>query len=246
MGAIETTILLAVALVTSTISGVLGAAGGVTLISVMAILLPASQVVPLHGIVQLVSSGTRTLVMRRYISWRYVVAYAPLMAVGVWLATLLWSGEKMDWFRPAVGLVVLFFLFWRRRVPRMRKLPLWIYPLVGLVIGFLNIFVGATGPLVAPFFLRDDFTKEEVIGTQAACFAWGHLLKVPAFISLGFDFISSGNLLLGLLVCVICGTLIGKFVLHRISAKAFIILFELLLGILAVYLIGSWLYNAVR
>jgi len=245
MGVIETTILLVAALVTSAISGVLGAAGGVTLISLMAVLLPAGPVVPLHGIVQLVSSGTRTLALRHYISWRYVFAYTPLMAVGVWLATLLWSGEKMGWFRPAVGLLVLFFLFWRRRVPRMRNLPLWIYPPVGLVIGFLNIFVGATGPLVAPFFMRDDFTKEEIIGTQAACFAWGHLLKVPAFACLGFDFISYGNLLVGLLLCVVCGTLVGRFILHRISAKTFMTLFELLLGILAVYLIGSWLYAAV-
>jgi uncharacterized membrane protein YfcA len=176
----ETIILLIASLVTAAISGVLGMAGGVTLISLMAVILPASQVVPLHGIIQLASTGTRTLAMARYIRWRFVLVFAPTMALGVWLATFVWSGEKMEWFRPAIGALILLFLFLRHRAPRLRNLPLWVYPPAGILIGFVNIFVGASGPLAAPLFYRDEFTKEEVIGTQAACLAWGHLLKIPA------------------------------------------------------------------
>ncbi len=239
----ETIILLIAALVTAAISGVLGMAGGVTLISLMAVILPASQVVPLHGIIQLASTGTRTLAMGRHIRWRFVLAFAPTMALGVWLATFVWSGEKMEWFRPAIGALILLFLFLRHRAPRLRNLPLWVYPPAGILIGFVNIFVGASGPLAAPLFYRDEFTKEEVIGTQAACLAWGHLLKVPAFLSLGFDFIGYWQLLAGLLACVVCGALIGKYILHRISQKTFMVFFEALLGVIALYLIGSWIFT---
>jgi uncharacterized membrane protein YfcA len=233
-------ILLLAALITAAISGVLGMAGGVTLISIMAVMLPAGQVVPLHGIIQLASTGTRTLAMARYIRWRFVLAFAPTMALGVWLATLIWSGEKMDWFRPAIGALLLLFLFLRHRAPQLRNLPLWMYPPAGVCVGFVNIFVGAAGPLAAPLFYRDEFTKEEVIGTQAACLAWGHLLKVPAFLTLGFRFVDYWQLLAGLLVCVVCGALAGKYILHRISQKTFMVFFEVLLGVIAVYLIGSW------
>jgi uncharacterized membrane protein YfcA len=244
MNGLETFILLIAALVTSGISAVLGMAGGVTLISLMAVLLPAAHVVPLHGVIQLASNSTRTMAMWRYVRWRFVFAYAPLMLIGVWLATMLWSGEKMDYFRPAIGALVLLFLFWRRRVPRLKNMPLWIYPFVGLVIGFATIFVGATGPLGAPFFYRDEFSKEEVIGTHAVCMGWGHALKIPAFISLGFDFGAYWQLLVGLILCVICGTLLGRHVLFRISTKTFRMAFETILGLIALYLIGSWVYTA--
>jgi uncharacterized membrane protein YfcA len=241
MASLETIILLVASMVTAAISGILGMAGGVTLISIMAVLLPASLVVPLHGIIQLASTGTRTIAMGRYIRWRFVFGFAPTMAGGVWLATRVWSGENMDWFRPAIGVLILLFLFLRHRAPRLSDLPLWTYPFAGIVVGFVNIFVGASGPLAAPLFYRREFSKEEVIGTQAACLAWGHLLKVPAFLSLGFDFLAYRQLLAGLLVCVVCGALLGKYILFRISTKTFMIFFEALLALIAVYLISSWL-----
>ena len=165
------------------------------------------------------------------------------MIIGVWLATQVWSDEKLGWFKPAVGLLVLLFLFWRHRKPQLSNLPLWSYFPFGILTGFLSIFIGAIGPLVAPFFLRDEFSKEETIGTQAACVAWAHLLKVPAFLSLGFNFGAYGALLVGLLLCVVCGTLIGKYILTRISTKTFMVLFESLLAVIALYLIGSWAYH---
>ena len=57
---LTTVIVLVVAcFITATISGILGMAGGVTLLGVMTALLPAPTVVPLHGIVQLASNWTR-------------------------------------------------------------------------------------------------------------------------------------------------------------------------------------------
>jgi len=245
MNGLETFILLFAALVTSGISAVLGMAGGVTLISLMAVLLPAAHVVPLHGAIQVASNSTRTIAMWKYVRWRFVFAYAPLMLLGVWLATMIWSGEKMTWFRPAIGVLVLLFLFWRRRAAKLKNLPLWVYPLAGIVIGFANIFVGATGPLAAPLFYRDEFSKEEIIGTAAVCQAWGHILKIPAFVSLGFDFAAYWQLLVGLILCVVCGTLFGKYVLFRISTNTFRTAFEALLAVIGLYLIGSWAWGVV-
>ena len=53
---IVTTVVVA-ALVTSIISGILGMAGGITLLGVMVALIPAGLVVPLHGVVQLGSNA---------------------------------------------------------------------------------------------------------------------------------------------------------------------------------------------
>lgn len=106
-------------------------------------------------------------------------------------------------------------------------------------MGFLTIFVGATGPFLAPFMLRDDFEKESVIATKAACQMWLHLLKIPAFLSLGFDYRPHAPLLAVLVLAVIIGTYVGKTLLSRISPERFNILFQGLLVVIALYLIVS-------
>lgn len=230
-------ILIVAALVTSTISGFLGMAGGVTLVGVMTLILPAEQVVPIHGVVQLASNFTRTLAYLKHVAWRIFLVYALPMALGAAAAAWLWKGGKMPWFKPVIGVYLLTFLAWRRFTPKLHNPPLWSYAPLGAVTGFLTLYVGATGPFIAPFFLRDDFEKEEVIATKAVCQAWGHLLKLPAFLALGFDYTPHLPTLAALLVCVVAGTFAGKALLKRISKQNFVRIFEGVLGLLALGLL---------
>lgn len=229
-------VLLAASLATSAISAVLGMAGGVSLLAVMAALLPAETVVPLHGVVQLGSNFTRTLAFLRHVRWHLFVPYGIALAAGVAAATLLWEGS-LRWFRPGIGVFILLFLVWRRKAPVLRNLPGWIYLPLGAAAGFLTLFVGATGPFIAPFFLRDDLSKEQVVATKAACQSWGHLLKLPAFLSVGFDYVPHLPLLAALLAAVVVGTLAGKRFLRRLPEETFKRLFEAVLAALAALLI---------
>jgi len=205
-------VLVVACFVTATISGILGMAGGVTLLGVMTALLPAPVVVPLHGIVQLASNWTRTWAFRAHVRW-------PIL----------------------IGVFILAFLVWRRYKPKLRNPPLWSYAPLGFVAGVLAIFVGATGPFLAPFFLRDDFDNEQVIATKAVCQTWLHLLKIPAFLALSFNYMPYAPVLVGLVVAVIGGTYLGKYLLSRISKERFVFWFQLVLAILAIYLIASTL-----
>ena len=225
------------ALFAAALSGVLGMGGGVTLLGVMTALLPAPAVVPVHGVVQLVSNFTRFVALLEHVVWRVFAYYAPPLVLGVIGATALWSGDKLTFLRPAVGLFLLAFLIFRRYAPLLREPPMWAYSALGLVVGFAGVWIGATGPLLAPFFLRDDFEPEQVIATKAACQALGHLLKVPAFLVLGFAFEDYWQLLLGLIAAVVLGTLLGRGVLRRIERRVFEICFEVLLVVLALWLI---------
>ncbi len=230
-------VLIVAALVTSTISGILGMAGGVTLLAIMTALLPARLVVPLHGVVQLASNFTRTYAFRKHVRWSIFFMFAIPAVAGVAIATPLWAGLKLTWFRAWIGAFILAFLVWRRFFPRLRNLPLWTYGVLGLAAGFIGIFVGATGPLLAPFFLRDDFDNENVIATKAVCQTWIHVLKIPAFLSLDFDYAPHAALLGGLTLAVIVGTYTGKYLLSRISKERFVVMFQVVLAALAVYLI---------
>jgi uncharacterized membrane protein YfcA len=242
MSVVTALVLLVSALFTAVLSGVVGMGGGMVLLAVMTSLMPASIVVPIHGVVQLGSNSTRTLVFLGHVNWRIFRYYAPFMAIGVVLATQVWSGDKLSSFKPFIGVFILVFLLSRRYKPRWRNPPMLVYPLLGVCTGFLAMFVGATGPFVAPFFLRDDLDKEGVIATKAVCQSAGHVMKIPAFIALGFDYGTHKWLLLGLLVMVILGTLVGKKLLSYLEQETFIRIFITVLLLLAGRLLVSpWL-----
>ena len=163
MSLISVALLTVAAFVTATISGVLGMGGGMVLLGVMAAMLPAAWVVPVHGVVQLCSNGVRTALFLPHVRWRIFLTYVGPATLGLIAATMVWSGTKLAWFKPGIGVFILCFLIYRRYKPGLRNVPVWVYAPVGLVVGFLAIFVGSTGPFLAPFFLRDDFEKENFI-----------------------------------------------------------------------------------
>lgn len=234
---LELAALLVAGLLGATLSGVLGMGGGVVLLGTMTAILPARAVVPLHGVVQLTSNFTRTLALREHVVWRVFAFYAPTLVLGVVAAALLWSGDKLTYLRPGVGALLLGFLIYRRLSPKAWNPPMWAYGALGIVVGFASVWIGAIGPLLAPFFLRDDFDNEQVIATKAACQVLGHVLKIPVFFVLGFEFLSYGIELGGLVAVVVVGTLLGRAILHRLEREHFELAFEILLALLAVWLI---------
>ncbi|KPK53434.1 MAG: hypothetical protein AMJ63_06365 [Myxococcales bacterium SG8_38_1] len=232
-------VLLIACFATATVSAILGMAGGVTLLGVMTALLPAPVVVPLHGIVQLASNWTRTWAFRKHVRWPIFFAFMVPAVLGVAIAASIWADLRLTWFRAWIGAFILFFLVWRRYKPKLRNPPVWSYAALGLAAGLLAIFVGATGPFLAPFFLRDDFDNEEVIATKAVCQTWLHLLKIPAFLALSFDYSPYAMVLAALVAAVIGGTYFGKHLLSMISKERFVFWFQFVLALLAVYLIAS-------
>jgi len=226
----------------ATLSGVLGMGGGTVLIGVMAAALPATTVVPVHGVVQLASNATRTLVFLRHVRWSLFFIFAPFLVAGVWTATALYRGATLPGFKPLIGGFILCFLIWRRYKPTLRTPPLWLYGPLGFTAGILTMLVGASGPFIAPFFLRDDLEQHEVIATKSVCQSLGHLLKIPAFLSIGFDYSEEAPLVLCLVAAVVCGTLTGKKLLGHLESKWFERLFLGLLTLLALHLIGSSLW----
>jgi uncharacterized membrane protein YfcA len=239
-------VLLVAAFVTSTVSAILGMAGGVTLLGIMSAVLPAPTVVPLHGVVQLASNWTRTWAFRREVRWRIFAVFMGPAILGVAIAAGIWADLELTWFRAWVGVFILAFLVWRRYAPTLRHPPLASYAVLGLAAGMLGIFVGATGPFLAPFFLRDDFANEEVIATKAVCQTWIHLLKVPAFVALSFEYGPYVPTLAALIAAVIGGTYFGKHLLKLVSKERFVFWFQLVLAALAVYLIASTLAEEAR
>ncbi len=232
-------VLVPAAILAAAISGILGRGGGSVLLAVLASGLDPAVVVPVHGVVQLASNSTRAFVLAKDVSWRLVAFYAPAMVAGVAWGVRLYEGSTLPWFKPAIGAFILSFLLWDRFKPERLELPDWAYVPAGVGGGLLTITIGAAGPYLSAFFLRKDLRKEQVIATKAAIQTFGHFLKIPAFLSVGFDYRGQLGLVAPLLACSIAGTMLGTWILNRVDENAFRRVFRVVLAGLAVRLLAS-------
>lgn len=214
-------ILTAVAFFTSIISGVIGMAGGVTLFAVMTFFLPLNVIIPVHGMNQLFSNTLRSYFLRRYIRWRVFFYFLVGVPFGAFIAILIVKKfAYQDFALLLIALLIAYTLFKPKKMPHI-KISERQFFFLGLVSSFLGIFVGATGPFIAPFFLRDDFSKEEIVATKASVQFLVHSIKIPTFIYLSFDYLAYIDLILLMVVGAAFGTKVGVSLLGRINDQIF-------------------------
>ena len=107
-----------------------------------------------------------------------------------------------------IGIFILWYLF-LKGPKKEKKISTFIS--VGTISGISSIFVGATGPLIAPFFLSKNLVKEEIIANKAACQMITHVTKIPLFIYLfNVRYIDEYSILIPLTIAVFIGTNFGK------------------------------------
>lgn len=172
--------LLAIVLVTSTISGIFGMAGGLMLMGALALALPVSAAMVTHGAVQIVSNGWRGLLHRVHIRWSIVGLYALGSAcAGGALAFAAYAPNKA-WIYLLLGLV-----------PGLAWLPKNFLRLdaarapdafaCGLSVTGLNVAAGVAGPLLDVFFIRTALTRHQIVATKAATQVLSHLTKIAFY-----------------------------------------------------------------
>ncbi len=241
IGAGELAILAGTALATAMLSAIVGMAGGITLLAVMLLFMPPLVVIPLHGAVQLVSNGSRTFIQRRHLRWdviwRYGVLLLPMGFAGLALAQRI----PPDAAKALIGAFVLF-ATWAPGLMLLGTHPQDANPrrrffVLGGVVGVVNMTVGATGPLIAPFFLNMGLTRFQLIGTKAACQTAGHLAKIAIFGLTGFAFGGYALPLAALAAVTVVGSWVGSRILDRVDEALFVRLYKTVLTVIAVRLV---------
>lgn len=236
-------ILTVAAFLTSILSAIIGMAGGIVLLAVMLLFMNPLVAIPLHGAVQLVSNGSRTWIQRTHVDsaivWRYALPLLPMGFAGLLVARALSPPVA----RTLIGVFVLL-ATWSpalltagvhpERSDRHRR-----FFALGTVVGLLNVTVGATGPLIAPFFLNLGLTRHQIIGTKAACQALGHLAKLAVFGLAGFAFLAFALPLAALAAAVVAGTWVGSRILGHVSEIWFTRLYQVVLTLIALRLVLS-------
>ena len=232
-----TTLLIGAAFFSSIVSGMLGMAGGMLLLVIMSTFFTPGTLIPLHGAVQLASNSTRALLFRQVLNWKIISAFFVGAIFGSGLGSQMIVEIPEAEYRVTLGFFILI-LTWMpklKSVPRVRGKFAWL----GASTGFLSLFAGATGPFLAPFFIREGLNKEELVGTKAACQMCTHFTKMLVFSFIGFNFAPYLALLAGMIVAVFAGNYVGKLLLGKLNQDQFTIIFKLVISALAFRLI--WL-----
>ena len=229
--------LVGVSFFTSALTAAVGLGGGIALLAIMANLMPAAAVIPVHGVVQLGSNAGRSAVLWRSIDRSTLLYFTIGSLIGIALAAEIVITLPGWLLRLILGVFILYNVW----APRLRLENLRAR---GLVIGgglstFLTMFVGATGPFVGAILSSDKLHHQRLVATLAACMTVQHCLKVIAFGLLGFAFAAWLPMLVGMLAAGFLGTLAGTQVLKRTPPARFRLVFNLVMTALALKLIAD-------
>ena len=168
----------------SFINGMTALGGGILLLAVMTPLFPPAVLIPLHGIIQLISNSSRIVFSLKKINYRIFISFTLGAALGA--AAGIPFTVKLDkfYFTIILSAAILFFT-WFPGIKKITEFKSKFFT-VGAVCSFLSLFIGATGPLSTPFFVNSDLNKDTYVPTKSACQVPIHIFKIIVYILSGF------------------------------------------------------------
>lgn len=227
--------LCAVSFCGSFIAGALGLGGGLLVIATMTLVLPPAVLIPIHAVVQIGSNGFRAYLLRKEILFHI----APAFIVGTLIGSFIGGNAFVAMETWVLQLVLGLFVLYATWVPGFKSSnpgPAKFFG-AGTVAGFATMFIGGSGPLVAPFVNAASPTRQNFVATHASLMTFQHLFKAIIFGVLGFAFGPYIPLLVGLLLFGAFGTYVGKTVLNRLPEKVFRVGLQTILTLLALRLL---------
>lgn len=227
--------LLLASAVTSMLTAVLGAGGGVLLLILMATWMPPLAIIPVHGMIQLGSNTGRAVLTRHHIDWKVIAAFAPGVIAGAALGAWLLVALPAHFWQLSIAVFVLY-LCWGPPLPKASFGAAGIFLASG-VTSFISLFVGATGPLVAAFIKQIHQDRFKTVATFAAAMTLQHAPKALVFGIAGFVFSDWLLFILAMIACGFAGTWLGLHVLKSMTNRWFSLAFNLVLTLLALRLL---------
>ena len=244
----ETITLIIAAFITSSISAVIGMGGGIVLLAIMALIIPEGfMVIAMHGMIQLFSNGTRVYIYREHLDKSIILRFLKGALMGLMSSSIIIliiikiydfdsaNEIKVEFLKPIIGCFILWYLFLKNSNKNQKSSS---FEFAGYISGISSVFIGASGPLIAPFFLNDRLSKQSIVANKAAAQLISHTGKIPIFVLFfKITYIDQYYILLPLILAVYVGTFFGKKLLTFIPEDSFRRIFKVCLTLIAFKLI---------
>ncbi len=221
MSEVELVIIAIAAVLTAALTAVAGAGGGVVSLVIMLQFVDPVVAIPAHGVVQLVSNGTRTITMREDAQTSLLRWYLPFLLPATIVGYFIAEGIPRETGRAVVGVFALLAVWWPAATA-------WLAPsaggvrrlsLVGAVAGLLNPTIGATGPLIAPAFRTVTADHIGFVATFSLVQTINHTAKVAVFGVAGFVWSDRLPMIVIASIGVVIGTRVGARYIRRFDPE---------------------------
>jgi hypothetical protein len=233
-------VLIATALIGSTIGGVAGFGAGVLLLPVLAWTMGVRAAVPILTVTMFLGNLSRVWWSRQEMDGgvvaRFLCGAVPATIVGA----ILYAGARAEWLGSLIGAFLISAVPLRRLLARGHfRVRLAHFPALGGLFGFLSALVATTGPIVSPFFLAYGLRRGAYIATEAACALGMHLTRGIVFAR--YALLTWDTLILGVVLgsTMFLGSWAGRRLIERMSERLFLVLIEALLIVMGLKLLLS-------
>jgi len=227
-------LLLAISFVSSALTAAVGAGGGMLMLASLAALLPSQAIVPVHGMVQLGSNAGRMLMSRQSIQLRSGARILSGGLVGTLAAWPLVDRLPAGALECLIAVFVLSITWLPIPLPDTRQRTMTSG--YGVLVGFLNLTVGAVGPLVGAYLRHIIPNRMEVVATMAFCLTALHILKSQIFSLSGFTWTPWLWMIISLIGAGLVGTQVGLGILGKLPEQRFRLLFRIMITLIAIHL----------
>ncbi len=222
------------------ISTLTAGGGALLLLPVLSFLIGSSNVAPVLNLGNFIGRPIRLFLFWKNIKWEVVKYYVPPSIIGAWLGASLLATMESNFLQFFIGLFLVSTIFQYQfgKKKRSFEMKLAYFIPLGLIVPFITTLTGALGPLLNPFLLNYNMTKEELIATKTASSFFTGIVQITSYSFFGLmnKELWIWGLILGIGIGL--GNWIGKVLLKKISEKSFrqlALLFMVLSGILLIY-----------
>jgi uncharacterized membrane protein YfcA len=212
-----------------------GAAGGVLLLALMAMVVPPTVVIPVHTVVMLGTGAARTMIMWRHVMRGTLLPFVIGSVLGAMLGAKVFVALPLDWLQAILGGFILL-VTWMPKLGRLGA-ERGRFAFLGFGATFLGVFVSATGTLLAPFVASASPNRYNHAATLGALMLISHIAKVAAFGFIGFAIGSFVPLMVAMVLAGAAGNWLGEVALDYTTEGRFRLILKLVLTALGLRLI---------
>ncbi len=222
-----------------TISTLTAGGGALMLLPVLSYLIGAQHVAPVMNLGNFIGRPVRLVLFWKSIKWQIVKYYLPASVIGAFLGAWLLVSLPVRGIQIAIGIFLISTILQYRFGKKKRSFTMKLFYFIplGLIIPFITSVTGALGPLLNPFLLNYDMSKEELLATKTFNSFGAGLVQIGSYTFFGalYGELWLWGLILGLGISI--GNYFGKRLLARVTELTFrrwAIVFMVVSGILLV------------
>jgi uncharacterized membrane protein YfcA len=222
--------------------GGLGGMAGPLITALMALVIPADQVLGL--VLPLLIAGDVFAVSAHWKKWdrRLALLLIPGAIVGVTAATFFLTRVSAEVLQRALAIIILIFIVIKLvesgvSSPKFQQARGWFGTIAGAVAGFTSTLAHAGGPPITIYLLTQNLQPRRFVATSALFFMALNWIKVPYYLFAGLFDVNLIVRFIWLLPLLPAGVWAGKLLVQRVGKRPFEIAIYFLLLISAVLLL---------